>query len=393
MFKTYTYIRYLCILCFSILLLSFSSGCSENKKEVQPELIVEFSTGTSSFEWDAKDVFLRINAPAGYQWTLSISFLNEEEDADEANHWCHPSDYSGSGDKNVWLKLDENLGPETRRAALTVNFGTTSKELQLTQYGQSSGGGGGGGGGIAGPADHPNLKALELPKIVDTAWTLYYSYGEFSLEYAPAKKHSKWVAWKLHRGYIGSSGRTDAWQWDPRIVDFIGTQPKQQDFSGYDRGHICPSADRTQSREMNAQTFMYSNMTPQNANLNRYIWASLETKERAWVGGYDTLYICAGGTILKTEDISHYTSPSGMSVPKYNFKVILRKKASTGAYDAIGFWFKNESYSPRTQVGVTEVKTVRQIETLTGIDFFYNLPQAIKDEVKNQFNPSAWGIN
>ena len=385
MFKTYLHIRYLCILCFSLLSFSLSTGCSENEEVALPELKVEFSEGSSAFDWDASNAFLRINAPADQQWTLSISYINEEEDADEANHWCHPAVNSGSGDKSVWLKLDVNLGPETRKASLSVNFGTTNKELQLTQLGQPSSGGGG---DPAGPADHPNLKALELPKIVDTSWTLYYSPGEFSLEYAPAKKHSKWVAWRLHRGHIGNSGRTDAWQWDSRIPSQY--RPTRDDFRGYDRGHLCPSADRTQSREMNAQTFMYSNMTPQIANLNQQTWAGVETKERNWVSGYDTLYICAGGTILKESDISGYSSPSNMPIPKYNFKVILRKKASTGAYDAIGFWFENRYYG--RQVNSSDVKTIKQIEALTGLTFFYNLPQVIQDEVKNQFNPSGWGI-
>jgi endonuclease G len=188
---------------------------------------------------------------------------------------------------------------------------------------------------------------------------------------------------------MGSSGRTDYWQFDPRIPEQYA--PVRADFSGYDRGHLCPSADRTQSTAMNRQTFMYSNMSPQVSAFNQGIWGTLETKVRGWVNGSDTLYICAGGTIGKESDIMGYTAPSAMAVPKYYFKVILRKKAATGAYDAIGFWFENKSYNGEA-LSSKHVKTIDDIEASTGIDFFYQLPAAEQNRVEAAFNPSAFGL-
>jgi len=400
--KTYINRHYLLILCFSFLILTLSSSCDNNNEWPQVELAIELNTG-QSIAWNSPGEFLRINTiTPDHAWKLDINFpeeeLNKEEeeeeldDDEEPNIWCRAEVYQGKGDKSVWLTLDNNLAQEGRHVIISVTLEATSHtaQLRLVQSGQLKGGSGGGGGG----ASHPNLKALELPAIVDTAWTLYYTLGEFSLEYSLTMKHSKWVAWPLHQGHFGNSGRTDAWQWDQRIP--AENSPKREDFSGYDRGHLVPSADRTLTREMNAETFMYSNMTPQHANLNQRIWADLERRERLWaMNQNDTLYICAGGTILRgqPEHVSHYTSPSNMAVPKYNFKVILRKRGTaTYTYDAIGFWFENRSYHPKTIVTTAEVKTVRQIEELTGIDFFYNLPEPVKSEVKQQFNPSAWGI-
>jgi endonuclease G len=142
---------------------------------------------------------------------------------------------------------------------------------------------------------------------------------------------------------------------------------------------------------MNAQTFMYSNMSPQLGAFNGGIWGTLETKVRGWAGGSDTLYICAGGTILKESDIISYTSPSSMAIPKYYFKVILRKKAASGAYDAIGFWFEHKSYVGEA-LSSKHVKTIDDIENLTGIDFFYLLPADVQTQVEAAFNPSAWGL-
>ncbi|MCL2097309.1 MAG: DNA/RNA non-specific endonuclease [Bacteroidales bacterium] len=373
-----TNIRYIWMFCFASLL--FTVSCGKEPEASKPEVTIEFNGSSSDFDWNKLSGLLRVNAPENESWTLNITYLNEEE---EYNDWCRLSASSGTGNRSISVNLDYNLSKEDRSASITVTLESTSltASLPLRQYGQSWG-----------DDDTPDVPAdftaLELPMVVDAAWVLYYSKGEFTLEYSPTKKHSKWVAWKLHRGHLGTSGRTDAWQFDSRIP--AQYRPTRNDFSGYDRGHIVPSADRTLSREMNAETFMYSNMTPQNANLNQQTWATIETRERNWVSGYDTLYICAGGTILNESDISHYTSISQMAVPKYNFKVILRKKASTGAYDAIGFWFENRYYG--RQANVSDVQTVRYIEEKTGIDFFYNLPQSVQDEVENQFRPQDWGF-
>ncbi|MDR3185084.1 MAG: DNA/RNA non-specific endonuclease [Prevotellaceae bacterium] len=244
------------------------------------------------------------------------------------------------------------------------------------------------------PGPDPNLPVvttpthLERPGVMDKNWLLEYTAGDFSLEYAPSKKHPKWVAWPLYKAHMGSSGRTDAWQFDARIPE--EDRPTREDFRGYDRGHLCPSADRTASTSMNEQTFMYSNMSPQLAGLNQRIWARLEDKIRRWVGD-DTLYICAGGTILKEDDIMSHTSASTMAVPKYYFKVILRKKATTGAFDAIGFWFENKDYGSEA-LSSNHAKTIDDIETLTGLDFFYNLPEDEQNRVEAAFTPSAWGL-
>jgi endonuclease G len=187
---------------------------------------------------------------------------------------------------------------------------------------------------------------------------------------------------------MGSSGRTDYWQFDPRIPEQYA--PVRADFSGYDRGHLCPSADRTQSTAMNRQTFMYSNMSPQVSAFNQGIWGMLETKVRGWVNGLDTLYICAGGTIRHDGEVIEYTTPSQMPVPMYYFKVILRKKAATGTYDAIGFWFEHRQ--DMENLSSAHVKTVDQIEALTGFDFFYYLQEDVQTQVEAEFNPSVWGL-
>jgi endonuclease G len=336
-----------------------------------PALTVALSGGSPNFAWDAQGRFLTITTAA--PWTVDFTYPSGTAP------WCSVSTPAGAGSKNLWITVATNSAPEARAATLTVTTAATRAELGLIQYGVND----------ALPTELVNR--LELPKPDDPEWLLRYDAGDFTIEYSTARKHPKWVAWPLYKSHMGSSGRTDAWQWDPRIP--AEYSPVQQDFgsNGYDRGHLCPSADRTQSTAMNRQTFMYSNMSPQAPGLNQKIWAKLEDKERDWAGGLDTLYICAGGTIATDSDIMGYTTPSAMAVPKYYFKVILRKKVPSGALDAIGFWFENRDYGTE-ELSSRHVKTIDEIEALTGLDFFYRLPAAEQARVEADFNPAAFGL-
>ncbi len=315
--------------------------------------------------------FLVIHA-AG-PWTIDIAFPQGQPEG-----WCRvdPQRASGTGNANVWIYTDKNTAANQREAIITVTSDDRSVHNVLVQYGT---------------VIPINTQGLELPAIRDTAWLLDYKTGKFMLEYAPEKKHSKWVAWPLYRGCMGSSGRTDAWAFDARIP--AQYSPTRADFYGYDRGHMCPSADRTATVAMNRETFYYSNMSPQvGVGFNQGIWANLEIRERGWVSNVsDTIYICAGGTVMRPSDIDHYTSPSSMAVPKYYFKVILRKRAGN-VFDAIGFWFENKAYD-RPDVTSADVQTVRWIEERTGFDFFHNLDPAVQNQVETAANPAAWGIN
>jgi endonuclease G len=354
----------------------YTAGCSKAGEEA-PEQAPLWATldGTPNFKWNSQGRFLTINATA--DWTVTFSY---PEGAPSG--WCTASPSSGAGKKNVWIGITTNNTADVREATVVVTTATGNVSIDIIQYSTDD----------APPATLKNR--LELPKIEDTEWLFEYAVGDFVIEWSPTKKHSKWVAWPLHHGHLGSSGRTDAWQWDARIPKEYC--PLREDFTSTiynNRGHLCPSADRTQSREVNAQTFMYSNMSPQMGDFNGGIWGTLENKVRTWAGGLDTLYICAGGTIRNDNETITYTTPSQMPVPKYYFKVILRKKAGTGAYDAIGFWFEHRKYDSKTEpLSSAQVKTIDQIEALTGFDFFYNLQADIQTQVEASFNPSAWGL-
>ncbi len=151
--------------------------------------------------------------------------------------------------------------------------------------------------------------------------------------------------------------------------------------SGYDHGHICPSADRQRANEANYQTFYITNMQPQNNKFNAGIWADMESQVRTWAGNFDTLFVCKGGTIDKSEWIIQYlgSGSNKIPVPKYFFMAVLGKKGSN--FKATGFWIAQDSYSSTALKSYAV--TISALQQKTGIDFFVNLPDNIENEVEN----------
>lgn len=162
---------------------------------------------------------------------------------------------------------------------------------------------------------------------------------------------------------------------------------------GYDRGHICPSADRVNSKEANEQTFYLSNIQPQINGFNTGVWLSMENQLRnTWnTSKYrDILYVCKGVTIDNASQIAGYTT-SKLIVPKYFFAAVLAVK--DGQYKAIGLWFEHKT-NKDTKLS-NYVVSIDELEKLTGIDFFCNLPDKIENTVEAASKTtmlSDWGL-
>jgi endonuclease G len=150
---------------------------------------------------------------------------------------------------------------------------------------------------------------------------------QYTLSYNRDQGKPNWVSWHLSSAWLGSAARQDDFRGDD---DLPGTWYKVQasDYtgSGFDRGHNCPSADRTGSVADNSATFLMSNMMPQAPNNNQQTWANLENYARTLVGDGNELYlICGsygrGGTGSK----GYATTLAGgkVTVPAHCWKVLV----------------------------------------------------------------------
>lgn len=212
----------------------------------------------------------------------------------------------------------------------------------------------------------------------------------YSLLYDTDLKIAYWVAYPLCSWYINGNGqRTDKWDYDPQVSKSLQANlSSSYPAKNYDRGHQLPSGDRLRSNAINAQTFYYTNMTPQTGKkLNQTIWMDLEDAVRGWSSGTDTLYVVTGAmpTTSTDQTIQYTTDIDGkkIAIPKYYFKVLARKVS--GQYQTVGYKLDNTSYSDRNyNIGLVSVK---ELEEMTGFTFFPDRPE-ITESIKSQ--KTAW---
>lgn len=214
------------------------------------------------------------------------------------------------------------------------------------------------------------------------------------------EKHcALWVAYPLHDAYIGSSDRTDRWEYDPCCIDdeyepFLKNAyyPHKGSEYSHSRGHQLPSADRTASADDNLTTFYFTNATPQLQSLNGGTWMSLEGDLRSKWMCKDTLYVVTGAHFADGYGYAYDNKGEGKAcaVPTHYYKVILRTKSgdsgkwvgscSADELKCVGFWFEHKGGAAR------QMKSVAEIERLTGHTFFTNVPNA----PKAAYNASEW---
>ncbi len=209
----------------------------------------------------------------------------------------------------------------------------------------------------------------------------------YSLLYNTEYKMAYWVAYPLHASYLGTSGRSDAWGYDPQINEiFQPTLFRGFGIANTDRGHQIPSADRTVSTRANATTFYFSNMTPQNSRLNQGLWANLENRVRTWINRTDTLYVVTGAMATSTSDsvVEYVTDNSGTRVarPKYYYKAIAARTGSS--YETIAY--KLDNVQPANNDFTQHSISVQELERETGFVFFPSIP----DQVKQRVNRAFW---
>jgi endonuclease G len=216
----------------------------------------------------------------------------------------------------------------------------------------------------------------------------------YTLFYDKQYKLAHWVAYPMYPACIGNSGRTNKWAYDPGIAqNYQPNLKKGWGVTQYDRGHQLPSGDRTNSKEANASTFYYTNMTAQNASLNRGQWENLERQVRTWTSrmssgsNYDTLFVVTGAILPPPpEPIRYIKDNSGaeIAVPKAFYKALAQK--INGKYYTIGFYVNNETPASGLSYNTWRV-TVADLERKTGFTFF---PRITAPGMKEKIDNSAW---
>jgi len=204
----------------------------------------------------------------------------------------------------------------------------------------------------------------------------------FTLGYNKEMKQARWVAYELTRDEANSkiAARTDNFTSDNRY-----STATDRDYlkSGYDRGHLAPAADMGYSIQAMEDCFSYINISPQIASLNRGIWKQLEDKVRGWAIEEGAIYVITGGIL---EGSMKQLGKGKVAIPNYFYKVILDL---TPPCKAIAFVLPNGEVTEQLSNYST---TIDNVEKLTNIDFFSQLPDYLENDLESQNNVGAWGL-
>lgn len=205
----------------------------------------------------------------------------------------------------------------------------------------------------------------------------------YTASYNAARRVPNWVAWTLtSERTVGAHKRQGRQFSEDTEVPAPRATSRDYTRTGYDRGHLCPSGDNQWNGQAQTESFLMTNICPQNHLLNMGDWNEMEIKCRKWARRYGTVYIVAGPIFLKGRNKT--IGANAVAVPDAFFKVVLRLG---NAPKAIGFIYRNEKGS---RPWGDYVNTVDDVERITGYDFFTALPDELENSVERTADRRDW---
>ena len=223
----------------------------------------------------------------------------------------------------------------------------------------------------------------ELCLGVPAAPDLLLSRSGFSCGYSKKFRQAVWVSYILTAEQLQQKQvkRYNKFRTDPAIR-FKPVRPKDYSRTGYDRGHLAPAADMTWSVESSKNSFFMTNISPQTPGCNRGVWKRLETQVRLWALTEKRLCVITGPVFTRNKRTT--AKINRIPVPSAFYKVILDL---TPPLKMIAFIVPNESSKKRLS---SFVVTVKEIENLTGCDFFSNLEDELENSLESRSDFSHW---
>ncbi|HLV15210.1 MAG TPA: DNA/RNA non-specific endonuclease [Xanthomarina sp.] len=207
----------------------------------------------------------------------------------------------------------------------------------------------------------------------------------YSLSYSEPHEQAEWVAYELKKEHLTNTNYTRPYfEVDP-AVKTGAAHWRNYKKSGFDRGHLCPAGDRTYSQEAFNETFLTSNISPQDHEFNSGIWNTLEQKVRYWADKYNGVFVVTGGVL---EDNLETIGEERVSVPKQFYKVLI--DTNSGKTKMIAFLMPHENSRLPLYKFVVPVDS---IEKLTGIDFFPELEDSLEERLEASADYKNWSFN
>jgi endonuclease G, mitochondrial len=208
----------------------------------------------------------------------------------------------------------------------------------------------------------------------------------YAVSYNNSKRIPNWSSWRLNQEDLGKVPRSNDFRADTELPKgFYQVKSSDYNGSGYDRGHLTPSADRSKDPKENSATFFMTNIVPQTPDNNRDVWEGLESESRRLATLGRELFIVAGGT-----DGDKTIGAAKISVPASTWKVVV-------VMDKPGL--KASDVTDKTRVIAVDIPNIQgikdktwrdyrvsidELEKRTGYDFLTNVPEAVQTAIESR---------
>ena len=209
------------------------------------------------------------------------------------------------------------------------------------------------------------------------------NHNYYTLSYLEEHEQAEWVHYRLTYAMInGSAQRKDNFRSDYSVS--TGSASVNDYYkSGFDRGHLAPAADMKINDNAMSESFLMSNISPQNASFNRGGWKILESLIRSWVGN-KTLYVTTGGIL--NEPFLLKIGVNNVSVPDKYYKIVF----DSDTQSVVAFVMPNSRIDKNLK---DYVVSVDYIENITGIDFLSELDDKLENQIESSVDLSKWDFS
>ena len=217
--------------------------------------------------------------------------------------------------------------------------------------------------------------------------------SQYTVSFSQDRGIPNWVSWHLTKDWIGEADRQDDFRVDNTLpADWYRVSPTSYTGSGFDRGHNCPSADRTKTIEDNSATFLMTNMIPQAPDNNRETWANLEEYTRDLVRDGNEVYVIMGNygiSGIGTNGPAQTIDQGRITVPNQIWKVVVVLPEGEDDITRVSATTRIIAVDTPNQNGINSNwglyrTSVDAIEQVTGYNLLSSLPEQVQQVVESK---------
>jgi endonuclease G len=246
------------------------------------------------------------------------------------------------------------------------------------------------------PADVASIHlALGTPTRADAAEEQLIIRPQYALAYNRARLGASWVSWQHDAAYLGGEHRHQGRFLADESLPAGWYRVQHEDYSGsgYDRGHMVRSEERSRSRADNDATFLLTNVLPQRHDLNAGPWLRLEEYCHTLAQREQRELYLTAGPIYGAEPpkIGH-----GISVPEAFYKIVVVLARGQGAEDVrettrvIAVIMPNAEGILGSPWGKYRTH-VAEIERRTGYRFLGRVPEDVRRALSSRVDEGPTG--